>query len=265
MIRGMSRRVVPRGQTVQFTESTASYTIPVGVRKFKVFVVGGGASGRQGSSDSSSYTSEAGSGGGSGYTATQEVEIDKPITVAITVGSGGERTSGYGRQNAGNASSVVGDGVNVTANGGTTDRPNHADYNHDTQTTTSVSSATDPAVGSNGGSGGGCGKYKHAYSVHSAVGGNADGAGGTVAYSIYFSSATGADHTRTYYNGNGQGTTTRAFGELTETLFATGGNGVGSTDATANTGNGGDGADFGGVGCAGAMGIVLIKWNNGGR
>lgn len=91
--------------------------------------------------------------------------------------------------------------------------------------------------------------------------------------------------------GTGQGTTTRAFGELTGTLYAAGGGGGGAknvggaaggeggggaggaseragTAGTPNTGSGGGGAGYfngssGSVyGAAGGSGIIIIRWNN---
>ena len=63
--------------------------------------------------------------------------------------------------------------------------------------------------------------------------------------------------------GTGQGTTTREFGEENGRLYATGGNGSGTTTlAEANSGNGADGRDAGDAsasGNPGASGIVVIR------
>lgn len=131
--------------------------------------------------------------------------------------------------------------------------------------------------GGAGGSGGGAGGRENRGGA-----GGSDGANGTASYS-----------TSGYKGGAGQATTTRAFGELSGTLYAGGGGGgadsgrgngasggaggggsggSGSsttkpgTAGTPNTGGGGGGgADYSGASTqagAGGSGIIIVRWNN---
>lgn len=68
------------------------------------------------------------------------------------------------------------------------------------------------------------------------------------------------DSGKSYNGGEGQGTTTREFGESTGKLYAYGGKlASDSTAATANTGNGGNGTKGLSIASAGGSGIVIIR------
>lgn len=198
------------------------------------------------------YTS--GYGGGSGYTYTKLNHIIDAVTECpVVIGSGGAETGGLNGgsgQKSGGQSSIVIGNNTYVADGG--------DNN-------------------NGGSGGGS-------SGSSVVGRRNGGDGGS----------NGSDGGKGYSDaadaGSGQGTTTRAFGESDNTLYAGGGGGgpyipkdstagstgvggagggggYGGTEGTANTGGGGGGARGGiGLGSAvassghGGSGIVIVRW-----
>lgn len=214
------------------------------------FLVGGGAGGNAG------YTYCGGAGGCSGKTLTIKSKIcaaNSPFV--ITIGAGGSGGVGYaGFGGAGGSTSAFGN----TVAGGTVYKAEAVHQNGDT------------GGNSEGGSGGGQGAEKN-NSYYAAKGG-ADGADGV--------------WTGWYASGKGQGTTTRAFGESSGTLYASGGGGGGFVDfcngaaggdttagtggsggnggnAQANTGSGGGGGGGGKsayyAGGAGGSGIVIIR------
>ena len=255
-----------KGQVV-FTTS-GSWTVPAGVRFIDIFCVGGGASGIAGD-NTSSASGESGSGGGSGYTETKmKVAVTPGDVIPRIIGAGAPVNDNYSSSSniAGSATSF---GSYLTAAGGTTNfngGSNHAKW-----------------FGRDGGSG--SGKSGGTRSQGSVAGnGGSDGTDGTG------SSNPG-------YNGVGQGSTTRAFGETGNTLYAgaggggaggyydpisenfifyaagTGGAGGGGNGGSsisnragasgvANTGGGGGGA-IGystATGGAGGSGIIIVRW-----
>ena len=170
--------------------SSASYTIPQGYTKLDLFAVGGGG----GSYNSSKNSSACGAGGG--YTKTVNgIAVSGGQTLEITVGAGGS-----GNHN-GSASSVVRSGTSlIAANGG------------EVGLIFSSASSTDGRGGSGGGTEGG----ESGVTMYGGQGGS-DGSHG---YRGNGSSSTSA------LNGPyGQGTTTRAWGLSSGTLYAGGGGG----------------------------------------
>lgn len=132
--------------------------------------------------------------------------------------------------------------------------------------------------GANGGSGGGCAAYDYWVDRYGGSNGASNGGNASDGASSFNDRCKG---------GIGQGTTTRAFGESTGTLYAGGGGGGGTpftgsgsggagggangnsgylsgNDAQANTGGGGGGGStdaFNGIrGGNGGSGIVIIRW-----
>ena len=238
-----------------FTASTI-FTIPAGVRSIDLFCVGGGAGG--GGGDGLAPTN-AGGGGGAGYTTTQKnISVTPGQQINIIVGAGGTGgnwINGSGVSNAGGLSKVTINGQDYCiANGG------------------SVAFG----AGSKGGSGGGGGGRMTSGTSQSAGNGGSNGSNGFEGYD---------------YGGAGQGTTTKAFGESSNTLYAGGGGGGGNgqrdnswrgfggaggggngADAMGNAGSngtpgtgggGGGGYQYGrnpGSGYAGGSGICLIRW-----
>ena len=249
-----------RGQ--QTFTSSGTFTVPANVTKIDIFCVGGGGAGTIGNWTSQNNL-RSGGGGAGGYTKTYSgCQVSPGQKLAVTVGAGGiYDSSGPITQPSGGTSSV--DTLSASGGGGSRNRyPN------------GVGSAK---YGGTGGSGGGGGWVFNGASN----GGNAD---------ITSSNST-AD--KAY----GQGTTTRAWGSSSGTLYSgggsagnavndgsytnhgTGGSGGGGSapsnvwghegvNGSANTGGGGSGAGVfydgrwyhGNVGGNGGSGIVLIRW-----
>lgn len=225
-----------------------------------VFMVGGGSSGNSGRTTQPDSDADGSGGGAGGYTKTLLNIIPRARQgYQVIIGSGGaEQTSVLSFGNAGGTTSAFGSSVSGGA-------PRTTNRN----------------VGGDGGSGGGQGGARTASNQGGLAGGVDGGNGG------YYDAAG--------YAGNGQGTTTREFGEATGKLYAGGGgggfsnytvvgnpnggkgggggggNGAGySTNATAGTPNTGGGGGGGagkttssslerGVGAAGGSGIVCIR------
>lgn len=212
-----------------------------------VFLVGGGgggsAVGAYPYNTSLGLNMRPGSpGGGSGYTKTYSnvsVALNTPYTA--TIGAGGAVHTDGGQ------SSFVVSTTTYTADGGKC-----STYN---------------AHGGPGGSGGGAGGCGGTSGSGAGSNGGVDGANG----------GDGIYQNLTLANGGvGQGTTTRAFGEATGVLYATGGaggglygvytganlsQGIGGGD-NPNTGDGGKGGGWkeaGGTATAGGSGIIIIR------
>ena len=202
----------------QTFKSSGTFTVPAGVRSIDIFCVGGGGSGGRGGTSNSGSGQINGGGGGGGYTATKlGYAVTPGSTFTVTVGAGGARPSSTGDGNAGGATSF---GSVLTANGG---------------------SAGGISKGGNGGSGGGA---SISYQGSSLMGGDGGSNGGNGAYAHNSSGST------TYGTiGKGQGTTTRAFGESSNTLYAGGGGGTHTNLASSTSSlSGAGGAGGGGAG-----------------
>lgn len=149
-------------------------------------------------------TNPYGGGGGGGYTKTLLAQnIAAGIPIAVAIGAGGSPGC-----DGGTTTITVNGTAVVSAGGGKTG-----------------STSEERATGGDGGSaGGGAGYYLHNDSRGDALGdGGADGG------------------TASYASGTSQGSTTRAFGESTGTLYAGGGGGGGTLNAASNGGAGGGG------------------------
>lgn len=192
------------GQTSKTFIGAQTYTIPAGYTRMDVFCVGGGGKGGRGYR--SVYYAEGGGGGGGGRTSTvQNIAISSGQVLNIVVGAG---SSSYGTN--GGTSSVSRSGSTLcSANGG------------NSCTTDSYSSR-----GCNGGSGGGSGAWYDSPDYVRAGAGGSDGSDGTRG---------------NYVGGDGQGTTTRAFGESSGTLYSGGGGGAGADVSAADGAAGGAG------------------------
>ncbi|MDF2586632.1 MAG: putative phage tail fiber protein [Anaerocolumna sp.] len=233
-----------KGQQI-FT-SSGTFTVPAGVTAVDVFCVGGGAAGSYGQSNS--YITAYGGGGGGGYTKTiKAIGVNPGQQIPVVVGAGG---IGNPAPPTNGGKSSFG-GTLVVANGG-------------------LCSENSLDAGGDGGSGGGSGYYNTSGSNSTGGAGGSDGGNGG-----------GSDSNKV---GIGQGTTTRAFGEATNTLYAGGGGGgayikylggnggggiglhvensaqVGATAGATNTGGGGGGGTYGVAGGNGGSGIVIVRW-----
>lgn len=227
---------------------------------YDLFLVGGGGSGIFGGYDSpeqSAWHTGLG-GGGSGYTETFIGEkVDRVINVECVVGAGGAvNTTANNQANLGSSTYLrFSTGSMKEAEGG-------GNYNS--------SPYVQSENGQNGGSGGGAGQGDGSTG---GVGGSDGSNGGNSPYG-----PTG---------GIGQGTTTKAFGEDSQTLYAGGGGGPGlqggsggggrgakgsqsgntsATSGTPNTGSGGGAgyknARYNLSAGAGGSGLIIIRWNN---
>lgn len=216
-------------QGKQTFTSSGTFTVPAGITSIDVFCVGGGQSGAPGTTGSN-YV--GGPGGGSGYTATKKgIMVSPGQQYAVTVGAGGKcNISGSSYGFTGPGTSSF--GSILSAAGG----------------------KSNPRSSNDGGSGGGPGADDS--SSRPAGYGGSDGGDGQWTYS-------GCDQ------GSGQGTTTRAFGESGNTLYAGGGGGSGSRDsqggAAGGSGGGGAGAGSGGNGVNGTSGTGSGGGASGGR
>lgn len=241
--------------SVTFT-SSGTWVVPIGIKSVQIFCVGGGGGGSNGYEyeKNDKYKYYGGGGGGAGYTTTKVASVIPGSTYTVIVGAGG--ASGYPGYSGG-VSSV---GTLCSASGG------QYGANYDQAKNSSRNG------GGSGGSGGGGGSTST---------GGVGGSDGSIGYTA--SGSTG----NVIYGGAGQGTTTRAFGEASGTLYcggggggnggasgSTGGNGGGGNGAgrltpgssgTVNTGGGGGGGNLDSKGgtygpYSGGSGIVLIRW-----
>lgn len=227
---------------------------------YDLFLIGGGGSGIFGGYDSSEQTAwHTGlGGGGSGYTKTFIGEkVDSVINVECVVGAGGAvNTTANNQANLGSSTYLKFSTGNMKeAKGG-------GNYNS--------SPYVQSENGQNGGSGGGAGQGDGS---RGGVGGSDGSNGGNSPYG-----PTG---------GIGQGTTTKAFGEDSQTLYAGGGGGPGLQGGSGGGGRGAQGSTSGntsatsgtpntgsGGGCgyrnsrynlsagAGGSGLIIIRWSN---
>ena len=205
----------------------SSGTLTLDAQTYDVFVVGGGASGRIGHSDSSS----GGGGGGGGYTKTQK-RIRYSGSCTVVVGSGGYGPADKIPNSPGGESSISLGGVTVKADGGTNIGRTNQNY-----------------YGTRGGSGGGNGGLET--TRRDGYDGGEDGKPGSA-------SGSGAA---------GQNTTTRAFGEPSGSLYAGGGGGgayIGFSGYRGGSGGSGGGGDGGNSSSAGSSGTSNTGGGGGG-
>lgn len=265
---------VESGEIV-FTESTV-WTVPDGVSVVDIFCVGGGGGGG-GTYDreitsTGRITERIGGGGGGGYTATElSVSVTTGEQITVVIGSGGKQGTGYWYYDGTTGNGTLTDG----GSGGTTSVID-ADDNilcsaaggsggkKAPSTNTSANANVCGGAGGDGGSGGGAGQglYSNSGYINNGGYGGVDGAdGGSTLASSGGTLASG---------GSGQGTTTRAFGEDTGTLYSRGGDGYDGYGVIAtdypDSGFGGLGSDFKTdvtpyyLYGDGADGIVIIRW-----
>lgn len=238
--------------------SSGTFTVPAGCSKIDIFCVGGGGGGSGAYGTGTGYlTRGGGGGGGGGYTKTvSNVSVTAGTSYAVTVGAGG--TGGTGGTGTGSTHDGTSGGTSsvgslCSANGG-------------------INGAYSSGAGK-GGSGGGSGSSTTSWSS-------------TASYPGYNGGSNGGNGAQNNTTGKGQGTTTRAFGESSNTLYAggggggscygspvgqggAGGGGNGNSSGTANTGGGGGGGLAGTTnssgnstftnGGNGGSGIVIIR------
>ena len=212
------KAVAPPGQTV-FT-SSGTFTVPKGIKQIKVFAVGGG--GGCGSSwvYSDNGVDHGGNGGGGGYTKTSIINVNPGDSISVSIGTGGV-AKGFSQHDTTGSNTIV---QSIVANGG----HGGGKFIFDS-----------PYINSIGGSGGGKGGSGYSSTVNLMYGGNG-GSDGSNGY-LSKSGSASTELAGTNWGGRylGQGSTTRAFGESTGTIYA--GGGGGGTDFTGIGGRGGSG------------------------
>lgn len=271
---------VPKISGNQTFTGSGTFTVPDGVTKIKVFIVGGGGGGQYGYGRNYDEGGTGGGGGGGGYTNTAEYTVSSGQKCTVTIGAGGaafnDKSEGdlnNQTRKAGATSFRLPNGTTLTAEGGY--NPHRA----------SLGKRGD---GADGGSGGGGGNFGQNENVD-LTGGSGGSNGGNGA-------AGGNGGSQQAKGGSGQEKTTRAYGESNGTLYAGGGGGGGCPKqagtasgspggnggsggggrgaaspygqsaynagaGTANTGGGGGGGrGVKGSANKGASGICLIKW-----
>lgn len=231
----------PKG-TQTFT-SSGTFTVPSGVTSIDIFCVGGG--GAAGGYYTKKRTPAGSGGAGGGYTATKKgyaVTPGQKFTVTIGAGGSTYKPTSYSDTTAGGTGGTTSFGSVVSASGG-------------------LGSKSNSCYGGNGGSGGGeRGDIASDVPYIGGVGGSDGGYGGYNAYHIKK-----PDYIFTDYRGKGQGTTTRAFAESSNTLYAGGGGGgCYSPGTTAAGGSGGGGAGSSGYSGSGKAGSANTGGGGGG-
>lgn len=185
--------------------SSTTFTVPSNVNKIDLFSVGGGGNGGRRTEKGSNEYT--GGGGGGGYTTTlKDVNVSPNSTIQIIVGAG-ESSSYF----------VINNIQKCIAKGGGRGGDSHW-----------------PSAGA-GGSGGGAPGWIGTGGSNPTIGGGSGGSNGNNGETLFG----GSD------GGFGQGTTTRAFGESTGTLYA-GGGGGGAMNAPGGAGGTGGGGKGGG-------------------
>lgn len=275
---------IPAGQAVLNVSQT--WTVPEGVKTVDIFCVGGGGASGNCSHYEQNYASGAyyyntlhGSGGAGGYTNTiKNVSVTPGEQLLVTIGAGGVRggedyyrykdpdvsdtygsAAGMKNGGAGGTTSVARSGVTLCSAAG-------GNGGNSGGSSTSNSASPGYRKGVNGGSGSGTAGgncYYYTGSKTSNDKSSSDGSngtnGGNGGASNYYNAV--SDTTNTYdYGGKGQGTTTRAFGESTGTVYSpAGNNGVpGGGGRTATYPSYINGNKWGSQ--DGAAGLVIIRW-----
>ena len=274
---------IPAGQIA--ISSTQSVTLPIGVHRVQVCLVGGGGGGGMGRYFQSSggyWKNSGGSGGGGGRVVTIWVSVPtRYVTAEIGAGGSpgtksgfwhdgddGDSYSTYTPGGAGGATMLWDEYGNMLARAAGGDGGASAGGTGDTAR----------KFGVGGGSGSGSGGASEAYNIDGTAGGS-DGGNGAAPN-----------------GGTGQGYSTRAFGEAGGTLFAGAGGGGGGdyesndgvffgtggaggaggggnggdrsswpTAGTDGTGGGGGGANGRNTGARGGSGYMIIRWRQGGQ
>lgn len=217
----------PTAQGSQTFTSSGTFTVPSGVTSVDIFVVAGG--GKGGAGNDYGNNGIAGGGAGSGYTTTTyKYPVSQGQLLSVVVGAGSTEYSYYARGGMSNWDREEYGGTSSVSYAGTIIA----------SATGGKSSAYSARSGfqyeaTSGGSGGG-GQACNSRTKEHNYGGNG-----------------GADGSNGAYNGwgtvgIGQGTTTRAFGEANNTLYAGAGGGGGGHHSQGASGSPGTGGAGGG-------------------
>lgn len=211
----LNAQVTTGGTQTQTITSSKSVTVPQGYTLMDVFCVGGGGKGHNGIGSDGDYY--GGGAGGGGYTKTvTDIPISAEQKLAVIVGAGATSISSNG-----GASSVTRNGTTLaSAAGGYSANP---------------TGVINTGGAGNGGSGGGSGGNDTGSSdARAGYAGGSDG-------------GNGSGHSSSV-SGKGQGTTTKAWGSSSGTLYSGGGGGggAGNRQGATSTGKGASGGSGGG-------------------
>lgn len=203
-------------------KATQTYTVPTGYTRLDSFCVGGGGGGINSvllGGNTSGFYRYPGGGGGGGYTKTVKgTVISAGQVLACTVGAGGAPSA------SGGGTSIVRSGTTINSAAGGVGRTKSAAHTNE--------------YGCDGGSGGGRAGYG---GRGVSVGYDRGGQGGSNGSNGYRNGTTDTTN-----GGKGQGSTTRAWGSSSGTLYSGGGGGAsfstyGSVYAAGGAGGGGAG------------------------
>lgn len=220
--------IVTTGSTITNTyTSSTTVSVPTGYSYVDIFCVGGGGGGSVGNRTSDAY---GGGGGGGGYTKTvNNISVSNGQSLAVVVGSGAHYTTSSNNGDGGTSS--------VTRNGTALCEAAGGNGGHD--------DSIGVQGGGSGGSGGGSGGASDPKEVNGGRGGS-DGSDGYVW--VEGMETNDENLWENHYVGDGQGTTTRAWGDSSGTLYAGGGGGGGYYRGQTNGSGGAGGAGGGGAG-----------------
>ncbi|MDO5764128.1 MAG: hypothetical protein Q4P84_00300 [Elusimicrobiales bacterium] len=192
--------------------ASGTWTVPTGIRSIDIFCVGGGGGGggayvtRTGSSGSYTVDCRAGGGGGGGYVATKKnIAVTPGTSLTVTVGAGGSAGKYLYSTNSTTTGGPVTGGT-----GGTTSVKNGSTVLCSASGGIGGGSGTNATNGGNGGSGGGRGANSSSSSAGNGGSNGGNGIGATTSGTTY---------------GVGSGSTTRAWGDSSGTLYSGGGGG----------------------------------------
>lgn len=207
------------------------FTVPDGVYSIEVFLVGGGGAGGDGGTAGSN--NPTGSGGGGGYTSTTTINVTPGQQFSVIIGSGasGYLGSAYSNRWANGGITSFGSISVLGGYGGVSEYLKHS------TPSTDISWFTRFSDGGSGGGGGGMVEpdtRDHLNATPWGVAGGSDGNNGASS-ALYNIISVGKDELG-YGNeirlegqegGRGQGSTTRAFGDPSGTVYGSGGGGAG--------------------------------------
>lgn len=215
--------------------ATGTWYVPEGWRSVRAFLVGGGGGGGYGGSNNG--------GGGGGYTNTSgAIAVTPGEGITVLVGAGG--AGGTEATPLGGGGGMTWFGSSVYASGG------YGSQN------TFISGSGYTSGGSGGSGGGGRAMTESGSSLQR--GGGAGGSNGGNGANVQYASS------RYYFGGNGQGYTTGAWGNASNTIYAGGGGGGGHVNYAGGAGGLGGGGTGGGSYSAGGNGTANTGGGGGG-
>jgi hypothetical protein len=269
-------------QTVRYTATTSSVTVPAGAAYMLVVGAGGGGGGGGGGFITDNTAARAGGGGGQGGQGWLQVmrlsDVGSPSTVAVTIGAGGGGGNGAatGAANANGAAGTAGGNTLLETSGGAlVARFVGGASGAGGATTNAAGGASSEHLGWTGGQGGRGGRTTNTgYAGANNYYGGGGGGGGGGSTSTNADTNNGDGGASGYFDGliptsatNDQGanrpTTTATAGNAGAAgsgLFGGGGGAGGTGNRTNATGSAGDGGGGGAGGGGGGGGGARSGW-----